>query len=103
MSDDQTTTKGEPLPEVVPLVRHVPSRISFDWKRFRPESVGAVTDLPPYLVLGRVDTASFMHNHDVWQATRRVPEGGDGWLRVELKAITGRYRLEQSWNGAMAA
>ena len=97
-SNTQSPNQG-PLPKVVPLLRHVPNRTRFDWKQFKPGAVASIGDLPPYLVMGGLDTASFVLGPEGWQATWRVPVDIDGWLCVEFKASTNTYTLLQSWNG----
>lgn len=99
MSDEVLETNLGPLPQFVPLVRHVPSRVRFDWKRFNPAAVATAGDLPGYLVLGPQDEDAFARNHDGWHATWRTTDDSDGWLRIGFNPSTGLYRLQQSWRG----
>lgn len=99
MSDEVLKTKQGVLPRFVPLVRHVPSRVRFDWKRFNPAAVTSATDLPRYLLLGPQDEDAFVRDHDGWQATWRTTDDSDGWLRIGFNPSTGLYRLQQSWRG----
>ncbi len=99
MSDEVLKTKQGVLPRFVPLVRHVPSRIRFDWKRFNSAAVTSATDLPRYLVLGPLDEESFARDEGGWQATWRTTDGSDGWLRIGFNSSNALYSLQHSWRG----
>ena len=97
--DHAFATTQNDLPKLVPLVRHVPDRSRFDWKQFDPDAVLVASDLPPYLIMGWLDKASFERTTAGWQATWRAPAPGDAWLRIQFDAATRHYALQQSWNG----
>ena len=99
MGTDTLTTPHGLLPRIVPLVRHIPGRIRFDWQRLNPATVSRATDLPRYLVLGPIDEDAFKRDSDGWEATWRTTDDSDGWLRIGFDSSTGLYRLQQSWRG----
>ena len=86
------------LPAVIPLVRHVPSRRSFELRGFDPSNVRTAIDLPPYLVLGTLDEGSFTQRDDGWSAVFQGCEP-DTRLRLAFHASRGVYELQETWRG----
>ena len=86
------------LPRVVPLGRRTPSDRNFDWGGWNPEEVARPGDLPPYLVLGRLDPASFALSSRGWSARWRGREA-DSFFEVAFEPEPGGWTIRQQWCG----
>jgi len=87
-----------PLPAVVPLGMHVASGRHFDWRRWIPAKVARPGDLPPYLVLGRLDPASFTRSARGWSARWRGLEA-DSFFEVAFEPEPRGWSVRQQWRG----
>ena len=87
------------VPDVIPLIRHVPSRRTFDWETFNPDDVKSPTDLPPCLVMGQLDESSFTRDANEWKASWRSRGSCTSRLEMSYNFRRRLYTLVQSWNG----
>jgi hypothetical protein len=70
----------------------------FSFRGFNPKSVRSVFDLPPYLVMGWLESDSFQLTNGSWSATWRGRHGGS-WLKMEYDKYRAEYVVSQSWHG----
>lgn len=86
------------LPRSIPLFRHLPTRRPFPWRPWRPASVRSPEDLPPYLILGGLDPASFVHSPEGWSAVWRGAEP-DTRLELSYRAAERVCEARRTWRG----
>ena len=75
-----------------------PDRSPFPWNQWDPSKVGTAADLPPYLILGKLDPSSFQLSPTGWSALWQGIEP-DTHFDVEYQADVGRFQLCQTWRG----
>lgn len=97
MSSTNVNRQSE-LPEVVSLLRYAPKRSHHIWKDWGPELVQSISDLPEYLVLGRIDSSHFRFSSDGWFARWQGNED-DTYFDVTYKAKEKRWEVQQTWCG----
>ncbi len=86
------------LPRILPLGGHTPVRREFDWGGWDPSRVARPNDLPPYLVLGRLDPASFALTARGWSARWQGREP-DTSFDVAFEPAPGGFSIRQQWCG----
>ncbi len=95
---DALVAQQAALPRSIRLFRYIPERRPFTIAEFDPASVVWHGDLPPYLLLGPLDEASFERTAEGWTASYRGPES-DTWLRICYHDEPGCYLFRQAWRG----
>ena len=73
-------------------------RREFSFKDFSPKEVRRAQDLPPYLVMGRLDEKSFSQADGNWFA-RWQGTNPDTCLTVEYQLARSEYTITQYWHG----
>jgi hypothetical protein len=96
-TDDSLDPYAE-LPRVLPLGGHTPADREFNWCGWRPAEVVRPTDLPPYLIFGRLDPASFALSARGWSARWQGREA-DSFLEVAFEPAPGGWTIRQQWCG----
>jgi len=86
------------LPRTVPLGGCTPGDRRFDWGGWNPARVARPGDLPPYLVLGRLDPASFVLSARGWSARWQGREA-ETFVDVAYEAGPGGWSVRQQWCG----
>lgn len=86
------------LPRSIPLFRHLPTRRSFPWRTWSPASVRAPDDLPPYLILGGLEPASFAISPEGWSAVWRGAEP-DTHFDLCYRAAEQVCEARRTWRG----
>ncbi|MFN3566410.1 MAG: hypothetical protein ACK4V1_10570 [Burkholderiaceae bacterium] len=86
------------LDAAVPLVHHIPQRDGPSLRQVVAAAVTAPAQLPPYLMLGRRDDASFRADADGWSIAWRgmEPKTAFEW---RYERATDTNRLSQTWCG----
>ena len=96
MSSSLMDLQGE-LPRSIPLLRHIPNRENFSWREWDPAAVGVAFELPPYLILGELDPASFIRSANGWSARW---QGTEDETYFEVSFETGsHWEIRQFWCG----
>ncbi len=100
MTSNPVLQRQASLPRAIRLLRHNPARPAFAFDKFDPHRVRTAADLPPYLLLGPLDAASFAATPDGWSASYRGSEPDTHLqLSLSLRRDPGFWRLQQSWCG----
>lgn len=95
---DSSSTPEAGLAPTVPVYRYVPERVRFRWREWDPALVQSPQDLPPYLILGGLDAASFSRSADGWSA-RWQGLDSDSHLGVAYRRDVGLWEVRQTWRG----
>ena len=69
-------------PLSIHLLRYLPQRRGFNWRALDPAAIRSAGDLPPYLILGELDEASFKRSDEGWSARWQGTEP-DTWSAAE--------------------
>ena len=85
-------------PRTIPLFRYNPDRAPFSLREWNPAAVGCAEDLPPYLILGKLDASSFEKSAGGWSARWQGTEE-DTHFDVAYSAAECRWRISQKWQG----
>jgi hypothetical protein len=86
------------LPRFIPLCRYAPDRAPFSWQDWSPILVKSATDLPQYLILGRLEPSSFQISAGGWSARWQGTED-DTHFDVTYRAEVGQWEVRQTWRG----
>lgn len=86
------------LPRSVPLFRYAPERVNFSWRDWDPALVRSASDIPQYLILGKLDPSSFRTSASGWSARWQGTEEQTHFT-VAYKADVGRWEIRQIWCG----
>ncbi len=86
------------LPRFIPLCRYAPDRARFSWQNWSPVLVKSATDLPQYLILGRLEPSSFQISAGGWSARWQGTED-DTHFDVTYRAEVGQWEVRQTWRG----
>ena len=86
------------LPRSIRLFRYTPDRLGFSWSGWDPSLVQSALDLPPYLILGDLDSSTFEQSTSGWSARWQGTEI-DTHFEVAYKNQTGRWEIRQTWCG----
>ena len=89
--------QGE-TPSSIHLLRYLPQRRDFNWRALDPAAVRSAGDLPPYLILGPLDEASFKHSDEGWSARWQGTEA-DTWFELAHDAARQQWVAEDRWRG----
>ena len=85
-------------PSSIHLLRYLPQRREFNWRALDPAAVRSGGDLPPYLILGELDEASFKRSDEGWSA-RWQGTGADTWLELAHDVAQQQWVAENRWRG----
>ncbi len=85
-------------PASIHLLRYVPQRRPFNWRALDPAAVRSAGDLPPYLILGPLDEASFKRTDKGWSARWQGSEP-DTWFELAHDAGRQQWVAEDRWRG----
>ncbi|MBS0415959.1 MAG: hypothetical protein JSR68_16460 [Proteobacteria bacterium] len=85
-------------PASIHLLRYLPRRRDFNWRALEPAAVRSAGDLPPYLILGELDEASFKRSNEGWSARWRGTEA-DTWFELAHDAAGQQWVAEDRWRG----
>ncbi len=80
------------------LLRYLPQRREFNWRTLDPTAVQSAGDLPPYLILGELDEASFKRSDEGWSARWRGTEP-DTWFELAHDVAQQQWVAEDRWRG----
>lgn len=86
------------VPRSIHLLRYLPRRRDFDWRGLDAAAVRSADDLPPYLVLGPLDTASFRLSDEGWSARWQGTEA-DTWFELRHDAARQQWVARDQWRG----
>ena len=86
------------LPASIQLFRYAPRRTGPVWRDFNPTAIRSAADLPPYLILGRLDPTAFKYSSEGWSAKWQGTEA-DTHFEVKYLAEPQRYEFRQTWCG----
>lgn len=86
------------LPYSISLSRHLPVRRPFTFKNWTLSAVRSADDLPPYLMLGPLDAASFTQSEEGWSARWQGTEP-DTHFDVTYEAQADQWVIRQTWRG----
>ncbi len=85
-------------PLSIHLLRYLPQRRNFNWRALDPAAVRSANDLPPYLILGPLDEASFKRSDQGWSARWQGTEP-DTWFELAHDAARQQWVAEDRWRG----
>jgi hypothetical protein len=85
-------------PRRIPIARYIPARRDFPLADWDPRNVQVAADLPPYLILGQLDEATFQRTEVGWSA-RWVGVDPGTWFFVTWHSKDAHYEIRQSWQG----
>jgi hypothetical protein len=80
------------------VIHHLPRRNKFKLQAVRPAQVGSARELPPYLLWGRRDDASFRLDRDGW-SIRFQGVQRDTWLQWEYRRDAHENVFTHRWLG----
>lgn len=87
------------LPPSITLARFAAKgRRDFSLKDFDPKVVRSVKDLPPYLLMGDLDEATFQWSQGNWSARWQGVEANT-FLAIDYDLTRAHYVIEQRWQG----
>jgi len=86
------------LPSLIQLLQYVPNRKPFSRGDRNAATVRTSADLPPYLVLGNLDEATFQRSSSGW-STRWQGLENNTYFDATFKADHTRYEFHQVWQG----
>ena len=85
-------------PLSIHLLRYLPQRREFNWRTLDPAAIRSSGDLPPYLILGELDEASFKCSDEGWSARWQGTEP-DTWFELAYEAAGQQWVAEDRWRG----
>lgn len=85
-------------PASIHLLRYLPRRRDFNWRALDPTAVRSADDLPPYLIMGPLDKASFKRSHEGWSARWQGTEA-DTWFELAHDVARQQWVAEDRWRG----
>jgi len=80
------------------LLRYLPQRREFNWRALDPAAIRSAGDLPPYLILGELDEASFKRSDEGWSARWQGTEA-DTWFELAHDVAQQQWVAEDRWRG----